>query len=47
MLTAPTGKDGVVKCGAEVGRFIIMLRNGSIVLKSCDTFSLLEFTMPC
>lgn len=38
---------GHLRCsGAEVGRFVVMLRNGSTVLKSCAAFALLQFTMP-
>eukprot|EP01018_Ginkgo_biloba_P023221 Gb_22628 [translate_table: standard] len=38
---------GHLRCsGAEVGRFVVMLRNGSTVLKACAAFALLQFTMP-
>ncbi|KAM7261071.1 hypothetical protein ACFE04_026546 [Oxalis oulophora] len=32
--------------GAEIGRFITMLRNPSSTLKSCAAFALLQFTVP-
>ncbi|KAH9788611.1 protein ARABIDILLO 1 [Citrus sinensis] len=38
---------GHLRCsGAEIGRFITMLRNPSSVLKSCAAFALLQFTIP-
>ncbi|KAJ7541588.1 hypothetical protein O6H91_10G066300 [Diphasiastrum complanatum] len=38
---------GHLRCsGAEVGRFVMMLRNGSPVLRACAAFALLQFTMP-
>ncbi|EFJ24586.1 hypothetical protein SELMODRAFT_101488 [Selaginella moellendorffii] len=38
---------GHLRCsGAEIGRFVAMLRNGSSVLRSCAAFALLQFTMP-
>ncbi|CAM6093941.1 unnamed protein product [Calypogeia fissa] len=38
---------GHLRCsGAEVGRFVAMLRNGSAVLRACAAFALLQFTMP-
>ncbi|KAL6322334.1 hypothetical protein AAG906_007887 [Vitis piasezkii] len=32
--------------GAEIGRFVAMLRNPSSILKSCDAFALLQFSIP-
>ncbi|KAK9749176.1 hypothetical protein RND81_02G107200 [Saponaria officinalis] len=32
--------------GAEIGRFVAMLRNPSSILKACAAFALLQFTMP-
>ncbi|KAL2330050.1 hypothetical protein Fmac_017631 [Flemingia macrophylla] len=38
---------GHLRCsGAEIGRFITMLRNPSSVLKACAAFALLQFTIP-
>ncbi|XP_050385307.1 protein ARABIDILLO 1-like [Argentina anserina] len=38
---------GHLRCsGAEIGRFVAMLRNPSSVLKSCAAFALLQFTIP-
>ncbi|KAL3688900.1 hypothetical protein R1sor_015209 [Riccia sorocarpa] len=38
---------GHLRCsGAEVGRFVTMLKNGSPVLRGCAAFALLQFTMP-
>jgi hypothetical protein len=38
---------GHLRCsGAEVGRFVAMLRNGAAVLRACAAFALLQFTMP-
>eukprot|EP01018_Ginkgo_biloba_P001586 Gb_21670 [translate_table: standard] len=38
---------GHLRCsGAEVGRFVTMLRNASSVLRACAAFALLQFTMP-
>ncbi|KAM7276288.1 hypothetical protein ACFE04_018154 [Oxalis oulophora] len=38
---------GHLRCsGAEIGRFVTMLRNHSHTLKSCAAFALLQFTMP-
>ncbi|XP_044481329.1 protein ARABIDILLO 1-like [Mangifera indica] len=38
---------GHLRCsGAEIGRFITMLRNSSSILKSCAAFALLQFTIP-
>lgn len=38
---------GHLRCsGAEIGRFVVMLRNSSLVLKSCAAFALLQFTIP-
>lgn len=38
---------GHLRCsGAEVGRFVTMLRNGSPVLRACAAFAILQFTMP-
>ncbi|KAK7374477.1 hypothetical protein VNO80_07907 [Phaseolus coccineus] len=38
---------GHLRCsGAEIGRFITMLRNPSSILKACAAFALLQFTIP-
>ncbi|XP_022770195.1 protein ARABIDILLO 1-like isoform X3 [Durio zibethinus] len=38
---------GHLRCsGAEIGRFIFMLRNSSSILKACAAFALLQFTLP-
>ncbi|GAA0168889.1 hypothetical protein LIER_23494 [Lithospermum erythrorhizon] len=38
---------GHLRCsGAEIGRFVTMLRNPSSVLKACAAFALLQFTVP-
>ncbi|KAG0630749.1 hypothetical protein M758_1G201600 [Ceratodon purpureus] len=38
---------GHLRCsGAEVGRFVAMLRNSHAVLRACAAFALLQFTMP-
>lgn len=38
---------GHLRCsGAEIGRFVAMLRNQSPVLKACAAFALLQFTVP-
>eukprot|EP00249_Psilotum_nudum_P024609 c29236_g1_i1 orf=349-3153(+) len=38
---------GHLRCsGAEIMRFVTMLRNGSPVLRACAAFALLQFTMP-
>lgn len=38
---------GHLRCsGAEIGRFVAMLRNSSSVLKACAAFALLQFTIP-
>ncbi|GMI74095.1 F-box Armadillo protein 1, ARABIDILLO-1, F-BOX Protein 5 [Hibiscus trionum] len=38
---------GHLRCsGAEIGRFISMLRNSSSILKACAAFALLQFTIP-
>ncbi|PWA87853.1 hypothetical protein CTI12_AA126040 [Artemisia annua] len=38
---------GHLRCsGAEIGRFVVMLRNPSSVLKACAAFALLQFTFP-
>ncbi|KAK9142867.1 hypothetical protein Syun_012267 [Stephania yunnanensis] len=38
---------GHLRCsGAEIGRFVFMLRNSSSILKSCAAFALLQFTIP-
>ncbi|XP_071691184.1 protein ARABIDILLO 1-like [Rutidosis leptorrhynchoides] len=38
---------GHLRCsGAEIGRFVSMLRNQSPVLKACAAFALLQFTVP-
>lgn len=38
---------GHLRCsGAEIGRFVTMLRNGSPVLRACAAFAILQFTMP-
>lgn len=38
---------GHLRCsGAEIGRFVAMLRNSSSILKACAAFALLQFTIP-
>ncbi|XP_022863485.1 protein ARABIDILLO 1 isoform X2 [Olea europaea var. sylvestris] len=38
---------GHLRCsGAEIGRFVAMLRNPSAILKACAAFALLQFTIP-
>lgn len=38
---------GHLRCsGAEIGRFVAMLRNPSSILKSCAAFALLQFSIP-
>ncbi|XP_040991345.1 protein ARABIDILLO 1-like isoform X2 [Juglans microcarpa x Juglans regia] len=38
---------GHLRCsGAEIGRFVAMLRNSSAILKACAAFALLQFTIP-
>ncbi|KAE8702021.1 Protein ARABIDILLO 1 [Hibiscus syriacus] len=38
---------GHLRCsGAEIGRFVSMLRNSSSILKACAAFALLQFTIP-
>ncbi|KAF6149917.1 hypothetical protein GIB67_008638 [Kingdonia uniflora] len=38
---------GHLRCsGAEIGRFVAMLRNPSSTLKACAAFALLQFTIP-
>ncbi|KAL4178605.1 hypothetical protein AMTRI_Chr13g83110 [Amborella trichopoda] len=38
---------GHLRCsGAEIGRFVSMLRNTSSILRSCAAFALLQFTIP-
>ncbi|KAF8412939.1 hypothetical protein HHK36_000911 [Tetracentron sinense] len=38
---------GQLRCsGAEIGRFVVMLRNPSSILKACAAFALLQFTIP-
>ncbi|XP_017969337.1 PREDICTED: protein ARABIDILLO 1 isoform X1 [Theobroma cacao] len=38
---------GHLRCsGAEIGRFVSMLRNASSILKACAAFALLQFTIP-
>ncbi|CAN4111839.1 unnamed protein product [Withania somnifera] len=38
---------GHIRCsGAEIGRFVTMLRNSSSILKACAAFALLQFTIP-
>nr|POE51446.1 protein arabidillo 1 [Quercus suber] len=38
---------GHLRCsGAEIGRFVAMLRNPSSILKACAAFALLQFTFP-
>ncbi|KAF5469978.1 hypothetical protein F2P56_010532 [Juglans regia] len=38
---------GHLRCsGAEIGRFVAMLRNPSSILKACAAFALLQFTIP-
>lgn len=45
--TARIQEAGLLRCsGAELGRFVAMLRNGSAVLRTCAAFALLQFTMP-
>lgn len=45
--TARIQEAGHLRCsGAEVGRFVTMIRNTSPVLRACAAFALLQFTMP-
>ncbi|XP_013666712.2 protein ARABIDILLO 1 isoform X1 [Brassica napus] len=38
---------GHLRCsGAEIGRFVTMLRNPSSILKACAAFALVQFTVP-
>ncbi|KAF5181107.1 Arabidillo-like protein, partial [Thalictrum thalictroides] len=38
---------GHLRCsGAEIGRFVLMLRNPSPILKACAAFALVQFTIP-
>jgi len=38
---------GHLRCsGAEIGRFVAMLRNPSPILRACAAFALLQFTIP-
>lgn len=38
---------GHLRCsGAEIGRFVAMLRNSSSILRTCAAFALLQFTIP-
>ncbi|KAG1354394.1 Protein ARABIDILLO 1 [Cocos nucifera] len=38
---------GHLRCsGAEIGRFVAMLRNASSILRACAAFALLQFTIP-
>ncbi|KDP28825.1 hypothetical protein JCGZ_14596 [Jatropha curcas] len=38
---------GHLRCsGAEIGRFVTMLRNPSSILRACAAFALLQFTLP-
>ncbi|CAL1406091.1 unnamed protein product [Linum trigynum] len=38
---------GHLRCsGAEIGRFVTLLRNPSSILKACAAFALLQFTIP-
>ncbi|KAK3157147.1 hypothetical protein QOZ80_2AG0116820 [Eleusine coracana subsp. coracana] len=38
---------GHLRCsGAEIGRFVAMLRNPSSILRACAAFALLQFTIP-
>ncbi|KAJ6835517.1 protein ARABIDILLO 1-like [Iris pallida] len=38
---------GHLRCsGAEIGRFVIMLKNSSSILRACAAFALLQFTIP-
>ncbi|XP_077235342.1 protein ARABIDILLO 1-like isoform X2 [Tasmannia lanceolata] len=38
---------GHLRCsGAEIGRFVAMLRNSSSILRACAAFALLQFTIP-
>ncbi|KAL0007567.1 hypothetical protein SO802_009069 [Lithocarpus litseifolius] len=35
-----------IRSGAEIGRFVALLRNPSSILKACAAFALLQFTIP-
>ncbi|PKA48761.1 Protein ARABIDILLO 1 [Apostasia shenzhenica] len=38
---------GHLRCsGAEIGRFVAMLRNSSTILRACAAFALVQFTVP-
>ncbi|XP_020586199.1 protein ARABIDILLO 1-like [Phalaenopsis equestris] len=38
---------GHLRCsGAEIGRFVVMLRNSSSILRACAAFALVQFTIP-
>ncbi|KAK1325970.1 Protein ARABIDILLO 1 [Acorus calamus] len=38
---------GHLRCsGAEIGRFVAMIRNPSSILRACAVFALLQFTIP-
>ncbi|KAJ6824686.1 protein ARABIDILLO 1-like [Iris pallida] len=38
---------GHLRCSAaEIGRFVIMLKNSSSILRACAAFALLQFTIP-
>ncbi|KAL9234353.1 hypothetical protein vseg_009233 [Gypsophila vaccaria] len=44
---ARISEAGHLRCsGAEIGRFVTMLRNPSTVLKGCAAFALVQFTIP-
>ncbi|CAI9770353.1 unnamed protein product [Fraxinus pennsylvanica] len=45
--SAQIQEAGHLRCsGAEIGRFVAMLRNPSPILKACAAFALLQFTVP-
>ncbi|CAA2962079.1 ARABIDILLO 1-like isoform X1, partial [Olea europaea subsp. europaea] len=45
--SAQIQEAGHLRCsGAEIGRFVAMLRNPSSILKACAAFALLQFTIP-
>lgn len=45
--TARIQEAGHLRCsGAEIGRFVTMLRNPSSILKACAALALLQFTIP-
>ncbi|CAN1289906.1 Protein ARABIDILLO 1 [Linum perenne] len=41
-----SASEGISNSGAEIGRFVTMLRNPSSILKACAAFALLQFTIP-